>query len=146
MRKKFLFMFLAFAFVIGCQGQYPEKEVIEPVCAHEVEMCLEEDSVRMVIMYHPLDKGVKYDDKGYQPNHKAFYSLREFPIFTYTPQGERSNRYRFKFYVDSFYQQLMSSKDSYKCGFYQIRVYEFSQREPLFTKHFTKCNPNYLRN
>ena len=146
MRKKFLFMFLAFAFVIGCQGQYPETEVVEPIMAHEVEMCLEEDSVRMVIMYHPLDKGVKYGAKGYQPNYKAFYMLDEFKITTWRGEGVRLCSEDYMLHVNRFYKHLIDGEVDYKCGFYQIRIYKYGARKQELTRHFTKCNPNYLRN
>lgn len=141
--KTAFFFALAFFFLVGCQGQYPEKQIAGE-CENEVNEMVA-DSARMVIMYHPLDKAVKVSSiSGYHANHEAFYLLKEFPIYTYSRRGELLSPYRFRFYVESFYDQLIQSKDYYKCGFYQIRIYEQEGRNPLFTKHFVKCNPDYL--
>lgn len=133
--KTTLFFFLAFAFVIGCQGQYPENEVVDSSC-HGVTT-LSQDSATLIIWYQPLSDGVKWDFGGsYQPNPDKYEQSAKLPVYTYGDSGS------FKYYCDSFRRQIVETNQEYPCGFYKFEIVK--EDITLFWVHFTKCNPNYL--
>lgn len=142
-KKQVLFSLFALAFIVGCQGQYPKDEAIDTMCQHEVKQMVK-DSVEMRIYYHELGEAIRVSNTGWASNHSAFYVLENLPVYSYTPPGVAVSKTRWKFYVDSFHQQIIENNGSYMCGFYQIRIYKYGAKDPEFTLHFVKCNPGYL--
>ena len=106
-------------------------------------MCLEEDSVRMVLLYQSLEHRVYEQGVGHKPNPTKFHMKEEFRLITWRKEGEGLRPADYSLHVKRFYEQLIEDKKYYKCGFYQIRIYKYGEREQEYTRHFTKCNPNY---
>lgn len=135
MKKQILFTVLSIAFATGCQGQYPEHEVVDTAC---VQVFTAIDSAYMIIDFHPLSSGKRWNmGGGYVADPQAFVHTDTMYISISKKADYESLKAFANGHMESIHHDQM-----FVCGFYKfIMMYEDS---PLFYQHFNKCNPNFL--
>jgi len=136
-----LFIILAFAFVLGCEAQYPKDEVVDDYFIKASTVNSKVDSIKVIIYYQSLDKGVRATGTS---EYRANPNPKEWEVKARLIKEVRTdthNQYA-RGYADRLRDQI-KAREGYPCGFYKLEV---TIKGKKYWMRFYSCNPNYLRN
>lgn len=135
-RKTAVFFLLAFAFVIGCQGQYPESQAVDTGQCTTVNTV--QDSAVLVIYYQPLTSGIRWKVGGeYKANPEKFHRWKNVKFYS----GGKYTEARLDAFTKEYIERMMYT-NNVPCGFYKVNL-SYSGNS-VFMGSFTKCNPHYI--